>query len=123
VAVGLNVIQAGSKEVGTVVTTTDGGATWTRRPNPPGFTDLTGVACPVAQVCAAVGYGTHAVTRTTDGGTTWTGQGLPGSVFLQAVACPAVKVCETAGENANDDGVAYGTVDGGRTWKPQPIRA
>jgi photosystem II stability/assembly factor-like uncharacterized protein len=121
-AVGINVTQAGSKEVGTVVTTIDGGATWTRQHNPAGFTDLTAVACPSAGTCEAVGLGsTHAVARTTDGGSTWTGQGVPGSVFLEGIACPAAAVCYAVGENADDAGVAYGTTDSGQTWVPQPI--
>jgi photosystem II stability/assembly factor-like uncharacterized protein len=124
VAVGINVTQGGSKESGTAVTTADGGTAWTRQRNPPGFTDLTGVACPTAGTCEAVGLGrTHAVAVTTDGGTAWTGQGIPGSVFLEGIACPAAGVCETVGENADDDGVAYGTVDSGHTWVPQPVHS
>jgi photosystem II stability/assembly factor-like uncharacterized protein len=120
-AVGINVIQGGSKEVGSVATTTNGGVTWTSRPGPAGFTDLTGVACPKAGVCQAAGLGPHAVARTTDGGVTWTSQDIPGSVFLEAVTCPTARACEAVGENADDDGVAYGTVNSGRAWKPQPI--
>jgi photosystem II stability/assembly factor-like uncharacterized protein len=122
VAVGLNVTQAGSKQSGTVVTTTDGGVTWIRQHNPAGFTDLTAVACPSAQVCEAAGLGPRAVIGTADGGTTWARQDVPGSVFLQGIDCPTVNVCQTVGENADDVGVAYGTTDSGRTWMHLAVR-
>jgi photosystem II stability/assembly factor-like uncharacterized protein len=122
VAVGINVTHAGSTEVGTVATTTDGGATWTRQSDPAGFTDLTAVTCPTTRACEAGGLGrTHAVDRTTDSGVTWTGQGVPSSVFVQGIACPSAAACRAVGENTEDNGVAYGTTNGGHTWAAQPI--
>jgi photosystem II stability/assembly factor-like uncharacterized protein len=123
VSVGQNAVDAGSREVGVVATTSNGGHTWKRRHIPAGFADLVGVACPTALVCEAAGLGPTAVIGTTDGGTTWTTQPIPGSMFLQDVSCPRPQRCEAVGQDSNGDFAAFGTVNAGQTWTQQPISA
>jgi len=121
VSVGQNAVDAGSREVGVVATTPNGGHTWKRRHIPAGFTDLAGVACPTALVCEAVGQGPTAVIGTTDGGVTWTTQPIPGSMFIVGVSCPRPQRCEAVGQDSNGDFAAFGTVDAGQTWTQQSI--
>ena len=121
VSVGQNAVDAGSREVGVLVTTSNGGHTWKRRHIPAGFTDLMGVACPTALVCEAAGLGPTAIIGTTDGGATWTTQPIPGSMFMEGVSCPRPQRCEAVGQDSNGDFAAFGTADGGQTWTQQTI--
>jgi photosystem II stability/assembly factor-like uncharacterized protein len=123
VAVGMNVINGGTEEVGVVVTTSNGGHTWMQQPVPAGFTDLTGIACPTADICEAGGLGPKAVMGSTDGGASWTAQPIAGSMFIKAVTCPRAGRCEAVGQDSSDHAVAFATTNGGRSWTRQSIPA
>ena len=82
-----------------VVVTTDGGKTWTRQPLPNGTSILSGLSCPTATKCWAVGDSgpladDDPAVVTTDGGGTWTTESVPTAVFvLWDVSCPTSQLC------------------------------
>src|SRR5205085_1972369 len=114
---------------GMLLRSTDGGRTWRRQTSGTAYA-LSGVACPNASTCVAVG-GTcpPAITcaavgagstllRSTDGGRTWSSQPYPlsgtatclrGAASLRA-ALPVV----------GGGGTLLRSTDGGRTWRRQP---
>ncbi len=106
---------AGIAQKDAIVTTTDGGAHWTTavRASPAGRAHgLTGVSCPTALRCWAVGpYG---VLMSSDGGRTWKPQ--PGAGVLQAISCPTTSMCVAVSNGAEADRPVHVTRDGGRTW-------
>jgi len=99
---------------GTILTTADGGATWTRNASLPGLTaHLRSVAFASATAGVAVGDdGT--VLASTDGGTTWVLQ--PGPSGLTADLRSVALTSATAGVAVGDDGTILTTADGGATW-------
>ncbi len=61
-----------------VISTADGGSTWTNESPPSGVVSLSGVACPTTSVCYATGvnlFNSTIVISTADGGSTWATQG------------------------------------------------
>jgi photosystem II stability/assembly factor-like uncharacterized protein len=121
VAVGIDSIHGGRREIGVLVSTNDGGVSWTRRHIPSGLDDLTSVACTPSGVCEAVGLGSSAIIGSTDGGRTWTAQVVPGSPYLLGVACRGGRTCEAAGQDVDDDVAVYRTTDGGAKWYRQHV--
>jgi photosystem II stability/assembly factor-like uncharacterized protein len=121
VAVGIDSIHAGRREVGVLVSTNDGGVTWIRRHIPSGIDDLPSVACRSSGVCEAVGLGSTAIIGSTDGGRTWTAQAVPGSPYLLGVACPGRRTCEAVGQDVNDAAAVYRTTDWGANWYRQHV--
>jgi hypothetical protein len=98
--VGSTLGTAHAPSTATVVTTTDGGATWTVQPVPPTVGYLTGIACATTRSCTAVGQvgaggaGPGAVLTTQNAGTTWVLQAVPaGTTDVTAVACPPAGRC------------------------------
>ena len=120
VAVGQNTVLNGSRQVGVIAVTRDGGTTWRRRQVPDGYTNLSGVDCPDIAMCEAVGYGPKAVLGTVDGGRTWTPQG-PATTVLRGISCPNPSTCTAVGETDTGRGAIYRTTTGGSTWRRQPI--
>jgi photosystem II stability/assembly factor-like uncharacterized protein len=94
---------------GTILRTTDGGATWTRQTS--GTTGiLFGVSCVDANTCTVVGgmpLGAI-ILRTTDGGCTWTLQTF-GAQGLRGVSCVDANTCTAVG----DFGTILRTTTGG----------
>jgi hypothetical protein len=94
---------------GEVISSADGGATWTTVAAPASVGDAFGVTCPTASACAVVGTGwtaakppgpTGAVAASVDGGGTWldaSARYLP--VGLAAVSCPTATSCVAAGND------------------------
>src|SRR5712692_5127368 len=98
---------------GTILRTTDGGATWT--PQMSGTTNyLVGVSFVDANTGTAVG-GRGTILRTTDGGATWTPQTSGTTDSLSAVSCADANTCTTVG----GFNTILRTTDGGATWTPQ----
>jgi photosystem II stability/assembly factor-like uncharacterized protein len=83
---------------GTIVATTDGGATWRRQTNPLDGSHLwiDSVACATVQACRAVGQA-GTLLLTTNGGRTWYEQTSPTTEQLNVVACPGGLVCYAGG--------------------------
>ena len=113
--------------VGAIATTSDGGAKWSTRLVPSAFT-LSGVACPSAKVCFAVGFASTldsgSLLATTDGGSKWTAQSIPAGVGrLTDVACASTKSCEAVGDSSNGEAPVIIGTSNGSTWKRQSVPA
>jgi hypothetical protein len=110
-AVGSTVGSAGAPNGAALITTADGGATWTGQTIPPQVAYLSSVSCSDLHHCRAVGQaapganGAATSIATSDGGTTWTLQPGPAGVLdITAVTCRPDRRC-----------VAIGTTAGGST--------
>ncbi len=107
-----------------VVVTTDGGKTWKRQRLPNGTSILSGLSCPTATKCWAVGDSgaladdDPAVVTTNSHGR-WTTESVPRAVFvLWDVSCPTSQVCWAIGETRSSQApIVVATTDGGRTWR------
>lgn len=111
-----------------VLTTTDGGATWSVSPDPTlaGLEYLVSVSCVpgsggLAQ-CGAVGTALQAAgpveIMSADGGTTWSGVETYDSVGrLNSISCADAQHCWAAG--AYTPVALVGTADGGATWSQE----
>lgn len=80
-----------------IITTSNGGATWTTQVSPSGQYSLFDLTCPGTTVCYAVGDGGR-IRRTTNG-TSWTTISSPTSSALWDVECVSTSVCYAAGIN------------------------
>ncbi len=105
--------------MGTLVTTADGGATFTRRTSAGGPTDFVALTQALAMVAA-----NGQIQRTTDGGNTWaTVTAPPPGTFLNALTSNGNSDYYAAGQ-----GVVMRSIDSGATWTtvnpgiPQPFR-
>ena len=110
---------------GTVSATTP--APWTVQSSaPPSMSPISGVSCPSALDCFAVGTSDHLgfVLATTDGGATWTNQQLsPLTAGLDAISCPTTLDCTAVGALGNQNFQVVFTTDGGTTWQQGSARA
>jgi photosystem II stability/assembly factor-like uncharacterized protein len=87
-----------------ILTTADGGATWTAPPAPSTEGALGAVACDSSQTCQAVGSGLSL--STADGGSTWGTQATPGGIAqVTSVACPSATLCVGVGDTPSGAGV------------------
>ncbi len=117
--------------VGAVLTTADGGRTWTPLPAPASSVDLAGVACRTALACVALATDgtTYWAATTTDGGRIWQRAGdLPaGFGGAGGLTCPRPGLCLVAGYTAVAPGKGAGAVavsnDGGAAWKVATLPA
>ncbi|MFL5893540.1 MAG: alkaline phosphatase family protein [Thermoleophilaceae bacterium] len=91
----------------------DGSARWL---NPvPTSNDLTGVSCPTASACFAVGAA-GTVVATTDAGSTWSSQASGIAGDLAAISCASASACVAVG----DGGTVLASSDAGTTWTTPP---
>lgn len=87
-----------------ILTTVDGGATWTAPPAPFTAGALEAVACDTSQTCQAVGSGLSLTTA--DGGATWGTQAALGGIReMTSVACPTATLCVAVGDTPAGTGV------------------
>lgn len=110
-AVGSTVGSAGAPNGAALITTADGGVTWTGETIPPQVAYLSSLSCSDLHHCRAVGQAAPGATSaatsivTSDGGTTWALQPGPAGVLdITAVACRPDRRC-----------LAIGTTAGGST--------
>src|SRR5207245_1294917 len=97
-------------QVGTILTTSDGGAHWSSQPS--GTTrNLQSVTCPATRTCVAVGDGGTALV-TTDGAH-WVSRPAPTSSPLAAVSCARGS---TACVAVGDGGTVLTTANLGTAW-------
>jgi photosystem II stability/assembly factor-like uncharacterized protein len=103
-AVGSTVGTAGAPNGAAVVTTADGGSTWTIQPIPTAVGYLSAISCSDRHYCVAVGQvtqtsgGQGAIITTSDGGTTWTAATVPAGILdVTAVDCRASRRCMAIG--------------------------
>src|SRR5229473_3190982 len=102
---------------GTILRTTDGGATWKRQTSPTPQ-DLHSVSFADANIGTAVGSVGYvgpqtAIIRTTNGGATWKRQRSGTTQFLNSVSFVDAKTGTIVGS-----GTILRTTDGGATWTP-----
>jgi serine/threonine-protein kinase len=118
----------GSGASALILTTSDGGITWTPRTVSGALPPLYGIACPTSQRCIAVGGiesspepGSPSVVVTDDGGSVWTEQSAPEfSSALGDISCPSRSDCYAVGELGQGSPVLFKTSDGGGTWQSAP---
>ena len=108
---------------GTILHTTNGGATWAKQPSGTSAV-LNGVAFANASDGWAVGCNGNAtagiVLATTDGGATWKAQQSNTSDVLCGVACTNASDAWAVGyDNNSPAGIILATTNGGATWTPQ----
>jgi hypothetical protein len=114
-------VAVGGSGAGTVVTTSDGGRTWTAK-QVPGIVQLNGVSCLEGAHCVAVGAASSsaAAIAVTSDGRTWRAIGsLPASVPLSSVSCVAPSRCMAVGSTFSGStftASALFSFDDGATW-------
>ena len=103
-----------------IVATTNGGATWKAQRVVGGYTpELSGVACPTAKDCMAVGSnglssGVAVVTQ--DGGAYWASATTPtGAIAVESVVCEGLAECTALVSNGTAVWSSR-TTDFGQTW-------
>ena len=115
----------------TVISTIDGGATWSQSTDPAlaGIQALLSVSCVPGSgglaTCTAAGTAFNGagpvMITSTDGGTTWSGfETAAGAGGLNAVSCADALHCWVAG-NPDDSSALIGTDDGGNTWSQASV--
>jgi len=111
---------------GTVLRTTDGGATWVRRPVPGGetldFRDVDALDAATA-VILSIGPGEASrIYRTEDGGATWTERfrNTDPKAFFDAVTFADASHGVAVSDSVDGRFLILLTSDGGRTWAPVP---
>jgi photosystem II stability/assembly factor-like uncharacterized protein len=126
-AVGRRWINSTTAE-GSILATTNGGATWSVQSVPTGASDLQDVAFANASDGWAVGHSSSTtaggiILATTDGGATWVAQTVPaGPYALWHVACTDTSHCWAVGYNTNtNEAVFLATTNGGTTWALKPL--
>ena len=117
-----------------VMTSSDGGLSWTEQRPPSGVLGLGAVDCPSVSRCYAIGLALlppkqqtqltndiAVLLESVDGGRLWRRVGAaPGLVDLNAISCPEVTTCFAAGdtvtgEDGSSDAVVV-TTNGGTRW-------
>ena len=109
---------------GTLITTDNGGVTWTALTFPSVISPLNAIACPTTLDCYMVGGSTPTgeIEATTNGGATWTSQTVPEAMEgLHAISCSSPTVCLASGEEDAQDAVILGTSNAGTTWVAESI--
>jgi len=126
-------VGATTGNTGAVLSSADGGRTWSTQSLPGGIGVLNGVSCATSTACFVVGAtasNTGVVLATTDGGSSWSSQTLPSGISqtlpsglyaLNGVSCSTAMDCRAVGASTSDAGVIVATTDGGRTWTSQPL--
>lgn len=106
-AVGSTVGTSGAPNGAAVVTTGNGGSSWTAQPIPATVGYLSDISCSNRHFCAAVGQltqtsnGQGTIITTSNGGTTWAAAAVPPGIFdVTAVACQANRRCLSIGAAA-----------------------
>ena len=118
---------------GGVLSTVDGGATWTPQSTPTSFVGYA-MSCADSSHCWIAGYvqqptGGPSVVATTDGGTTWTNQSPPVTEML-SISCPDAMHCWAFGSTGPPGGLPppgqyalVSTSNGGASWATEPLPA
>jgi hypothetical protein len=104
-----------------IVATKDGGATWSSEVAPAALDpSLSGVSCPTATDCMAVGSGaagSDLVLTTHDGGRQWTHASAPANaISITAVRCMGIGSCVAIATNGTAFWSSHST-DFGATWQ------
>jgi photosystem II stability/assembly factor-like uncharacterized protein len=121
-------VASGSTLVGdqaVIMSSSDGGTTWSVSTMPPGVAGIAAIACPTATRC--IGVGTTVIVSS-DGGQTWQTASVNGGVDqLLSISCATSTQCVAVGpnpdgvSNPNAQGDAVETTDGGNTFEVVPL--
>jgi photosystem II stability/assembly factor-like uncharacterized protein len=109
-----------------IAATTNGGTTWTAQEVSGGSTpQLSGVSCPSATECMAVGSngaslpGSGVVITTSDAGATWAAASAPqNALALLSVTCASPTDCTTVVSDGTSTWTAH-SADFGQTWQQE----
>jgi photosystem II stability/assembly factor-like uncharacterized protein len=120
---GPNPAPAGGATV--IAATTNGGKTWKAQPVAGGSTpQLSGVSCPSATACLAVGSngaslpGSGVVVTTSDGGATWSPATAPqNAIVVSSVTCASTTDCTVIVSDGTSTSSAH-SADFGQSWQP-----
>ena len=109
-------VGATSSNSGVVLSTMDGGTTWSAPTLPGAAGLLNGVSCPTRSDCVAVGATpskSGLVIATSDGGTGWNSQTLPqGLGILYGISCQTEGECWVVGTTTSNRAVVLKTAAG-----------
>jgi photosystem II stability/assembly factor-like uncharacterized protein len=117
----------GPLDAGTVYTTRDGGAVWTKDPAVLESEPFLAIACHTAhKTCEAGGTGVEPLMYgTSDGGKTWSSQSVPDLSMVDGLACPTASVCVAPGYDGARISLPTAaiarTTDGGSRWTAQVV--
>ncbi len=125
-------IAVGSSASGSyVLTTADGGGTWTEQGAVTGVPLLDDVSCSSALDCVAVGLGpnpgplgeaTPVIATTTDGGVSWTATSTSTSIkYLRSASCSASGSCVLVGYTSSGAGVILTGPVSGSGWTQSAV--
>lgn len=129
---------------GTVLYTSDDGATWTTATIPSDLGSLSSISCADSADCLASFFGgegtSSEILASTDGGQSWSRAGAAGmpAAGVTGISCPTAAECwatgiaDAAGGSAGsgtievrlgrgDQGIVASTADGGQTWHAQQM--
>jgi photosystem II stability/assembly factor-like uncharacterized protein len=122
-----------------ILTTADGGSTWTQSASlvggPIGAANFKGLACSTPMRCFLVGDATPGdgsptgmIFASSDDGNTWASEPVPqDTTFLNAIACTSATECVVVGggieARGGSDRDILTTSDGGQTWLSRPVPA
>jgi hypothetical protein len=127
-AIGENADDEFDTDAGIILTSTDGGATWTTQTDPTGTTTLAQITCPSTTTCYATGADdaidppTPTVVVTTDGGANWSVDIVPaGPRSVNIISCPSSTTCFVIGAVNNWAALLLVTTDGGATWTTEAL--
>jgi photosystem II stability/assembly factor-like uncharacterized protein len=108
----LNCLALGEDEQGVAaIDTTDGGKTWKLASKNIAPWEISGLACPSAQLCLGVGEKGQ-ILATTDLGQTWSRQDSGSESHLAGISCVSNSNCTIVGTS----GTILTTADGGQHW-------
>ncbi len=116
-------------ESGLVLSSTNGGAGWSRQAVPApaagSIEALSGVGCTSSTACFATGYSLNQGTgqesavllSTATGGSTWAAVTVPPDLaVLNGVSCPSATVCVAVGAQVNGTAAVIASSNGGTSW-------
>lgn len=121
-AVGSTVGSATAPNGAAIISTADGGTTWSSQVIPPITGYLSAISCSDQRQCVAVGQATQSsngeavILATTDAGRIWQSRPIPpGFLDVTAVACRADRRCMAIGD-VNGSAAALTSASAGATW-------
>ena len=126
-----------SGELLSILTTTNGGSTWSQSASPEGGpvgeANIKGLACSTPMRCFLIGDATPGdgsptgvIFASSDGGNTWVSAPLPpDTTFLNAISCISATNCVVVGggieARGGSDRDILTTSDGGQIWLSRPV--
>ena len=111
------------KSGGTILESSNAGASWTPKTTPTSLWFFQSVTCPNSVICYSTGettQGNPVILVTSDGASTWEQENIPGQVQdLYSISCVTSTSCIAGGDTSLATGV-LSTQDGGSSWVLAP---